>query len=85
MAQIVIMASVIVLIRNEQVYRFLKFTAEVVYVRSQEDIKKGLPYQWRWDQLKKVDYKTMLYKFYKPLKPENFWEDTSFLKQSNKK
>jgi hypothetical protein len=56
---------------------------QIVRDKSLEDLEKnpfGMNPMWRLHTLELVSYHELVIKFWIPLKPENFWKDTSFLK-----
>lgn len=71
-------AMVYILWRNNEVYIFKRDLLDVVSHLAKRDISRGLPFMWRYDMLNSVRYRDILYSF-KPLEPESYWEDLSFL------
>ncbi|HLN19156.1 MAG TPA: hypothetical protein VK255_03230 [Patescibacteria group bacterium] len=65
--------------RNFMVHNFLMDVLEVVKEKSEEDIRSGKDYEWRYEELKKVSYDDVLYSF-KRLKVKNYWKDDKFIK-----
>ena len=57
--------------RNQQVYDL--FTHMIDDVFSKED------WQWRREKMNSVSYDTMRLRFWKPVEPESFYDDVSFL------
>jgi hypothetical protein len=74
--------SVLMLIRNKKVSEFRRWMLDTIHEHSVTDIRAGHNYDWRYKAYESVDYDTMVYKFWRPLKPESFYEDTSFLEAS---
>lgn len=69
--------------RNDQVYKLHKRMSDRIHELSLKDIDAGRPWNWRWEKYEEVKYETMLNRFWKPLKPEAFYSDLSFLQESN--
>lgn len=57
---------------------FLKEMGEIVYLCAKVDITAGRPFHWRYDTLAAVSFTSIVHSR-KALKPENFWDDLSFL------
>jgi hypothetical protein len=70
--------AICMLIRNDRVYRFRGNLLKKVSTAAKNDIYNNRPWVWRYDVLTSVPYNKMLYSF-KKLKPENFWDDLSFI------
>lgn len=68
-------------VRNFFILSFLKKTMNKMSVKCKEDIKNKRDWKWRFDELEKVSYNEIFYKFWKRLKVENFWDDLSFLER----
>lgn len=66
-----IFGIIVALIRNHLVWIFRKRLLDKVF--SFDD------YEWRINIFLSVEYYTMFYKFWKPLKAEYFYEDVAFL------
>lgn len=64
--------------RNNQVYKFRMELVEWVHLGTLSDIDKDADWRWRFEALNTVSYWRMAFSF-KPLKAENFYEDTTFL------
>ena len=65
--------------RNMKTLKFFKELLYIVNDKASQDIKAGRPWKWRFEELNKVSYDTVLLKFWLSFKPENFWKDLSFL------
>lgn len=66
--------------RNEMVYRFRLFLLSQIRNDYFADADLRIFYsEWRWDVFNSVTYENMLIKFWKPLRPEEWYNDTSFL------
>lgn len=76
-------ASLLLLIRNRRVYKFRSKLLAQVSEAVDDDLKKGryTNWEWRFDVLGEVEYTTMVYKFWKPLKAESFYSNTLFLQK----
>lgn len=72
--------SVILLIRNYRVYKMTDDMLKKISYASRNDIDKGKNWIWRYDTYASVSYDKMVLQFWKPLKPEAFYKNTSFLK-----
>jgi hypothetical protein len=78
---IAILFCFFMLYRNKQVSRFVYLVLADINKYSKLDIEKGKDYAWRYAEYDKVNYDTMVNKFWIPLKVENFWQDVSFTKE----
>lgn len=68
------------LVRNEFVNKFRRELIQKISDIDQEEIQQGHGYTgWRLNEYGKVTYQQMLFKFWKRLKVENFYKNTSFL------
>lgn len=65
--------------RSNRVYRFNKAMLKVVSTQSKNDIKNVQPFRWRYDELAKFPFRKACNKFWIPLKPEHWFENTDFL------
>jgi hypothetical protein len=66
--------------RTTKVYEFRRGVIDTVYELSGGDVHKNKEWRWRWDAFETVDFGEMVNKFWRPLTPEEWWKDTSFLK-----
>ena len=68
------------LLRNHRVGRFRLALIDQISEAAQADLHDGeKSLRWRYDVLNQVSYEHMLYQFWKPLRPDVWWKDTSFL------
>ncbi len=73
-------------LRLHLVGKFFHFYTERVYELTKDDIAQGRhqdkesPF-WRWQEYEKVSFDAVVFKFWRPLKAEAFWDDTSFLEE----
>jgi len=67
--------------RNNKVYEFRQYLLAQVDVGSASDISRRVDFHWRFDKLDLVSYNTMLYTWWRPLKAEEWWVNTSFLEE----
>lgn len=75
-----ILACIGALIRNEAVYRFRMSLLRSIRVASQVDIAAGrFDWQWRYAAFEDASYAAMMHQFWKPLRAEEWYADTSFL------
>ena len=74
---ILLVCSLIILARNERVSQYRARLLSQVSRAAKDDIKKDMPWKWRYDVFDSVSYEQMLFKFWKPLK--SFYKDASFL------
>lgn len=65
--------------RTTQVYYFRTKLLRSVASAGDIDIRNGKDYIWRFKAYDSVSYDNMMIHFWKPLKPEAWWSDTSFL------
>ena len=72
------------MLRNQRVGRFRLELIDRITKAAETDIQGWplLTWKWRYDILHQVSYERMLYQFWKPLRPEVWWKDTSFLNAS---
>jgi len=70
---IVILLSVIVIIRNNQVYKYRMKILDLVFAQAMRDVREGRDPIWRYDAMRDVSYESMLYQFWKPL--DSFWDE----------
>lgn len=68
---------VFMLYRNNQVYRFRISLLDTMWQYSSEE--DYATYKWRHEVFASVSYKQMCNQFWKPLTPEAFYSNTSFL------
>lgn len=74
---IVIIISMCILIRNDKVYKFRVYIANLIHSRACDMINDGASYQdtsYLWNMLDNISYEKMLYSF-KPLKMECWFTD----------
>jgi hypothetical protein len=69
--------------RNQQVLRFLNKLTTDVYMAGNADMEAGVDPFWRLSELTKVNQTAMVFQFWRPLTPEEWWSDTSFLRQED--
>lgn len=73
---VMIAACVVMLCRNDLVYR--------MRIKMINTIFSYLDWQWRMKEYEKINYFQMVNCFWKwPVKPETFYADTSFLKPTD--
>lgn len=65
------LASILMLVRNNKVHE--------MRVEMLDQIFKCQDYKWRLSIFRGVSYDTMLFHFWKPLKPKSFYKQTDFL------
>ena len=75
---LILLFSIYILFKNEQVGKFRIKLINKIKEGAKEDIKNNKDWKWRYKEFDKVNYNKMIYSF-KKLKPENFWDDISFL------
>lgn len=63
------------LIRNSKVYKLRQKMVDKIFSFSD--------WKWRLKIYETVSYNAMLYKFWKPVVPESFYDDLSFLHSQN--
>ena len=64
--------AICLLVRSNSVYDFRVYLIRIVY--SFSDL------EWRVKVLDQVSSNIMLFRFWKPLKPEDWWASTDFLR-----
>lgn len=81
---LLILGAIYMMFRNIQVYKFRIWLINQVSLAAAADINNGLT-EWRWrsETFNTVTYNTMMFKFWKPLKPGAWYADTSFLEASH--
>ena len=68
------------LFRNRRVGRFRLALIDQISEAAQADIRNGKgSWHWRYATLAQVSYEKTLYQFWKPLRPDAWWEDLAFL------
>jgi len=67
--------------RNTAVFTFRMQIIAKVSEMAQLDIANKKEWQWRYDIQDRVSYDYMMYRFWIPLKVENFWDDLSFIRE----
>lgn len=74
-------ANFLMLIRNNQVCEFRQSIIGAIYEASKEDLDNGIwdAGTWRYEKFHQVSYEQMVYRFWKPLKLENFYSNTDFI------
>jgi len=75
-----VLYCLIMICRNNNVYTFRSKLLKIIDQKSREDIRNNRDWKWRFIMFDSVDYDEFIYKFWVPLKVENFFKDTSFLK-----
>lgn len=68
--------------RNAAVSSFQERLLEQVNHLAQQDVERGREWRWRYDEFRRVPYERKLWRFWVPLKPENFYADTAFLQET---
>lgn len=63
--------SIIVLVRNVQIYKFRMGLLKRVSRFAQQDVKAGQSWRWRYDMFSAVSYNEMIFKFWRS--PESFY------------
>lgn len=77
MCGLVLFSCVIMLIRNQKVFKYkMKLLRQVSYA-AKRDINLGHNWKWRYDYFESVGYNQMMKKFWKPL--DSFYRDKSFV------
>lgn len=69
---------ILMLIRNEMVYKYRISLIHKIAEMGDKDIRAGKDPRWRWEYFHRVDYDTMVYKFWKPL--DSFYKNKAFIK-----
>ena len=69
--------------RNNQVYKFRIWMIDEISKQVNKDILASRDWLWRRGYRDQVSYNAMFWQFWKPLKPEAWYTDTSFLKSSD--
>jgi hypothetical protein len=77
---IIFFVSFLDTLRLEAVCDFRILLIQVINDAATADIKAVREWRWRYDKLNEVTFKEMCRKWWKPLTPEAWWEDTSFLR-----
>jgi len=71
------------MLRNHRVGRFRDELIDRVSEAARANLHDGeKSWRWRYDTFGSVSYERMLYQFWKPLRPNVWWKDTSFLDAS---
>lgn len=63
--------------RNARVFQYRTELNHRISDLAQDDITSSLPWEWRYEEFNKVDYNSMLYKFWKPF--DSFYTDRRFM------
>lgn len=71
--------NILLIVRTKRVFRFKTSLLNIVDLHAGYDIRSGKEWIWRFDMLDTVSFQTMVWKFWKPLKAENFYKDTAFI------
>lgn len=66
--------------RNQRVCRVRKDVLRSILAAGERDIESGLDFKWRYEAFDKVSYESMLYRFWKSVRPEEFWTDLEFMR-----
>lgn len=74
---------VVITIRNERTLAMRTSMLQDILYASLHDL--GNDNTWRYDKFNEVSYNTIMWKWWKPLKPEAFYDDTSFLEVGSEK
>lgn len=53
---------------------------QLIHNCSEEDLAGGRPWEWRFRTLNTVSFDRMLLQFWKPVRAETWWSDTSFMR-----
>lgn len=81
-AAVLFAVASLIAIRNGQVFRFRISLNDRVYRLNMLDIQSGKEARPdRRDKLNSMSYTRMMLFFWKPLRPEAWWSDTSFLEE----
>lgn len=70
---IVILVSVLLMIRNNQVYKYRMKILDLVFAQAMRDVREGRDPIWRYDAMRAVSYDRMIWQFWKPL--DSFWDE----------
>jgi len=64
--------------RNGKTHNFQLELLKKISESAEDDIRNNKDWKWRYKEFNKVSYNKILYSF-KGFKPENYWNDLSFL------
>jgi hypothetical protein len=73
-----VLFSLFLLFRNGQVYKERTKILEIIHDLSNDNIKQGKGWRWRYKLYESVLYEEMLFKFWKPI--NSFFPDEMFQK-----
>ncbi len=76
-----IILNVKMMIRNRAVYNFRVSIIDRIAELAERDAYDQKPWRWRYDVFEKVTYSDMLYRFWRPLRPDCWWSNLSFLEE----
>lgn len=71
---LVIVFSFYMMWRNSRVFQFRREISDIVFATDD--------WQWRLKVYRTVTYDQMMLQFWKPVKPESFYKDLSFLEEN---
>lgn len=71
--------GIFMLFRNSQVYKFRVELIDIFADQAKKSLKPEIDYRWRSQMYHTVTYNQMVAHFWKPLKADKWWPDTSFL------
>lgn len=71
--------AIFLLNRVNKIYDFRKNMINQISLQCKRDIYAFKNWEWRYNYFETVSFYYMLHKFWKPLKPELFYKDLSFL------
>lgn len=76
---VVLILMATLLIRNDKVYSFRMNILKQLSQAAEDDVRNQRDYEWRFHTYNSVGYNEMVAKFWKPLKVEKWYRDTSFI------
>lgn len=78
-----IVFSFFMLYRNKQVYAFRSWMLDEASRCAKIDINAGRDGLWRYAPLRAEDYHKMVKEFWRPLVPNEWYEDLSFIREGS--
>lgn len=75
---IIISFIFMLMFRNNEVYKYLIKLNEEVSKKCKEDINNNKDWRWRYDELDKISYLEIVWKFWKPV--DSFYDKDNLLK-----
>ena len=70
----------LMLVHNQRVFRFRRSMLDSIHRASTADVYARRDWRWRYEAFNQVTYDQMMRRPWKRLRPESWYDDTSFLR-----